>query len=73
MPNLGGFYCPKCREFNACNCETCSKSETDRKRVKWDDSRDLLICQYCETTFHPDQSLEIEMEELQKEKNFTQQ
>ena len=57
---LGGFYCPKCENLNACNCESCSTHETTLKRVSWEDNGEIMICAYCNTHFSPDQSLDTE-------------
>lgn len=57
---VGGFWCPGCKEFNACNCETCSKSESKHKRISWTEDGETLICGYCGITFSPDAALDME-------------
>lgn len=70
MANPGGYYCPHCKEFNACDCKVCAKVETESRRVKVTDDGEGLACQYCGKDFSPDQSLEVEWEMYLKERNI---
>ena len=56
----GGFYCPKCKELNACNCSNCMKYKTDRKRIKWEANGEIMICAYCSRHFSPDEAMDTE-------------
>ena len=55
----GGFYCPKCKILNSCNCEVC-KPQGKEPFISWEDNGEIMICGNCNTHFPPDAALDEE-------------
>ena len=65
---MGAFICPHCKTHNACTCTNCSKHITkDDTPVGWTDDGEGLICGKCHKTFSPDEFLEEESIEINRE------
>lgn len=60
---LGAFYCPHCKEPNACACETCKPYIKEGEYVcKWNDDGNSFTCSKCGKYFTPGDALDTEYE-----------
>lgn len=43
----GGFRCPKCKEWNSCDCKTCKPNPTNGPLMITDREEDSAVCGVC--------------------------
>lgn len=62
------FYCPHCKQANACDCEACKPSIQEGEPVAGHtDDGEGLICPGCGKTYSYDQALDTEWELLKQQ------
>lgn len=71
---LGGFKCPHCKTYNACDCKTCKPHITEEDFVpQRHENGEALKCGKCGEWFSYDQAAEEEMDEWYKLKSQEEQ
>lgn len=66
----GGFYCPYCKQLNACDCTGCKPTIKEGEPVVGHtDDGNALICPGCGKVYSFDQALDTEWELLKQQTN----